>query len=74
MHVIKVLEDILAREGLRPPVLSAEMGKGRTYINSLLNRRDSVPNLDTVIAILDACGYDLIARNRADDSEHVIEP
>ena len=73
MHAVKVLQTILAREHLIPSQVSRAIGKPQTFVSTIFNT-ERMPQTDTLIAILDACGYDLIARNRANDSEHVIEP
>lgn len=73
MQAIKVLQTILARENVSAPTISKRIGRNRAYVNTIF-ASESVPQMDTLVTILDACGYDLIARNRADGTEHVIEP
>lgn len=73
MQAIKVLQTILARENVSAPTISKRIGRNRAYVNTIFSS-ESVPQMDTLVTILDACGYDLIARNRADGTEHVIEP
>lgn len=73
MQAIKVLPAILARENVSSTEISRRMGKGRTYLSAVISS-GRTPQMDTLVTILDACGYDLIARNRADGTEHVIEP
>lgn len=73
MQAIKVLQTILARENVSAPTVSKRIGRNRAYVNTIF-ASESVPQMDTLVTILDACGYDLIARNRADGTEHVIEP
>ena len=45
--------------GKAPGELAAAMGKGRTYVYSLLNH-ESVPRLDTFVRLAHACGYRLV--------------
>ncbi len=73
MQAIKVLQTILARENVSAPTISKRIGRNRAYVNTIF-ASESMPQMDTLVTILDACGYDLIARNRADGTEHVIEP
>ena len=73
MQAIKVLQTILARENVSAPTISKRIGRNRAYVNTIF-ASESMPQTDTLVTILDACGYDLIARNRADGTEHVIEP
>lgn len=72
MHAVKVLQAILAREHLAPLQVSRVIGKPRTFVGTIFST-ERMPQVQTVVTILDACGYDLIARNRDDGSEYVIE-
>lgn len=45
--------------GKAPGELASAMGKGRTYVYSLLNH-ESVPRLDTFVRLAHACGYRLV--------------
>lgn len=73
MQAIKVLQTILARENASAPTISKRIGRNRAYVNTIF-ASESMPQIDTLVTILNACGYDLVARNRADGTEHVIEP
>ena len=70
---MKVLAEILEREGISTVQASRMYGKHKSYITSLLSR-GTVPKADTLAGILDAIGYDLIARSRADGYEFTIPP
>ena len=46
---------------------------GRYYLESIW-KRGTNPRTDTMAKIADACGYDLLLRNRQDGSEITINP
>ena len=73
MQADKVLREIIAREGLSPTRVSVEMGHARNYINTFYSTK-RMPQVDTMAAILDACGYDLQAISRDDGFTFTIDP
>lgn len=50
---------MVGTSGKAPGELASAMGKGRTYVYSLLNH-ESVPRLDTFVRLAHACGYRLV--------------
>ena len=63
MDAKTAIADMVRTSGKAPGELSAAMGKGRTYVYSLLNH-ESVPRLDTFVRLAHACGYRLVLENK----------
>lgn len=60
MQVDKVLQEIMAREGLSFTDVSKKLGMTRTYISTIL-KKGSI-KYETVERICDACGYDVVVK------------
>lgn len=73
MRADKVLRSILDKEGVSSIQVSEEMGKSKTYVNKIIATK-TIPKADTMAAVCDAVGYDLIARSREDGYEFIIDP
>ena len=73
MQTDKVLRTILAREGVSAEKVSTILGKGPRYLDMYRYRRRT-PKADTLATILQACGYELIARSLTDGYELPIDP
>lgn len=73
MRADKVLKEMLIRESISTIDASKAMGKNRAYVSKLLSTQ-TMPKTDTMAAICDAVGYDLIARSREDGYEFTIDP
>lgn len=59
MDARTAIGSMVRASGKAPGELASAMGKGRTYVYSLLNH-ESVPRLDTFVRLAHACGYRLI--------------
>lgn len=59
MDAKTAIDGMFRASGKNPRELAAAMGKGRTYVYSLLNH-ESVPRLDTFVRLAHACGYRLV--------------
>lgn len=73
MRADKVLRAILDKEGVSTIQASVTMGKSKGYVSAILSR-NIMPKTDTMAAICDALGYDLLARSRDDGYEFNIDP
>jgi len=69
----KVLKEMLEREHISTIEASKMMGRSKGYVSNLISRH-TIPRADTMAAICDAMGYDLIARSREDGYEFHIDP
>lgn len=59
MDAQTAINGMVGVSGKAPGELASAMGKGRTYVYSLLNH-ESVPRLDTFVKLAHACGYRLV--------------
>lgn len=59
MDAKTAIDGMFRASGKTPRELASDMGKGRTYVYSLLNH-ESVPRLDTFVRLAHACGYRLV--------------
>lgn len=73
MRADKVLKAILAKDGKKAREITEHMGRSPRYLDQTIYR-GNVPKTGTFSEILDACGYDLIARSRDDGFEFLITP
>lgn len=73
MRADKVLKEMLAREHVSTIDASKIMGRSKGYVSTFISRH-TIPKADTMAAICDAMGYDLIARSREDGYEFTIDP
>lgn len=73
MRADKVLRSILDKEGVSSTRASERIGKNKSYVSVILSNH-VIPKTDTMAAICDAVGYDLIARSREDGYEFTIDP
>lgn len=73
MQADKVLRTILAREGVSAEKVSRALGKSPRYLD-MYRYRSRTPKVDTFATILQACGYELIARNLSDGYELPLDP
>lgn len=62
MDAKTAIADMVRASGKAPAEIAAAMGKGRTYVYSLL-KHESVPRLDTFVRLAHACGYRLVLEN-----------
>ena len=53
--------------------ISQRLGRSNNYLSSHTARK-STPKADTLAEIVDACGYDLLMRNRETGEETIIDP
>lgn len=68
MQAFEVLKAIIEQDGLSVTNVSERAHKPSTYISKTI-WRGSNPNCTTMVELLDAMGYDLIARNRKTGKE-----
>ena len=73
MDVRKALRTVISNGGMPKATLSVSMGKAYTFINTTISR-GSIPKTDTFAQIADACGYDLLLRQRSTNDEIIIDP
>ena len=73
MRADKVLREILIREDVSTIQASRSLCKSDGYMTAILAKK-TIPTADTMAAICDALGYDLIARSREDGYEFTIDP
>lgn len=73
MDVRETIVATIDHSGIPRYKLARAMDKSDLYISALLSR-GSIPKTDTMATILDACGFDLLARNRDDGTEFIIDP
>ena len=63
MDATSAIRQMLATSGLSARAASSMMGRAETFIKTIL-RRNSSSRVDTLAAIADVCGYDLILMPR----------
>jgi len=68
-----VLPTLVKSSGKSMYSMSIELGRSRNYVAQLIQNK-SASQVDTVAAIADVCGYDLLLRKRSDGAEIVIDP
>ena len=73
MQPRNVIPTIVSSSGKSMQSISLAIGRTRTYINSTIQNR-SISHVDTVAAVADVCGYDLLLRKRDDGTEIIIDP
>lgn len=73
MHADKVLRSIIERNNTTIANAARQLGKSDSYFSGIFSR-GSIPKTDTYAGILDTFGYDLIARDRDDGFEFLIDP
>lgn len=73
MRANEAIKSMLDKEGVSTIQASKNMGKSRGYLSSVISQR-VIPKADTMAAICDTLGYDLIARSREDGYEFTIDP
>jgi len=75
MDANKVLKYLVSSSGMSRAAISRKMGKNDNYISVRLQTgRRNLPRIDTMSTVADACGYDLLLRNREDGTEIIIDP
>ena len=60
MKAIEAVKEAANRSGVSLYAVSKAMGKDGNYMSAYM-WRGSTPQADTLAAMLDACGYDLVA-------------
>ncbi len=67
MSIIEAMREMITRSGKSKYGLSLELGKSHAYLGVLLNK-GTIPQVNTLVAIADKCGYDLqlVHRNSGD--------
>ena len=73
MDANKAFNTVMSRSGLSKVELSESLGKKRTYVSTMIYK-NRVPKTDTFAWIANACGWDLLTRNRETGEEIVIDP
>lgn len=63
MDATSAIRQMLATSGLSARAASSMMGMNNRYVGGILFK-DTVPKVDTLAAIADVCGYDLILMPR----------
>lgn len=66
---------MVANSGETKSALAAKLGKNPSYISSIISRygNGKSPGVATYVRIADACGYDILARQRSTGDEIIIE-
>ncbi len=59
MDAKTAIQRMVVSSGKTPSELASSIGKGRTYVYTVLNQ-ESVPRLDTFARLVRACGYRLV--------------
>ena len=72
MKSYEVIRDTLEREGITGYQLSHSIGCSNSYVTNIINIKKD-PRVSTLTKILDALGYDLVARSREDGFEFEID-
>lgn len=72
MNANEVIRAIIAKEQLSPTKVSVEMGHARTYVNTILSE-GSRCRTGTLAEFCEATNYELVARNKDDGFEFVID-
>lgn len=67
------LRTMVVRSGRTKVQISKDLGVSESYISALISR-GSIPLVDTLARVADACGYDLSVENRANGDCMTIEP
>jgi len=73
MRADHVIKSMLEKEQVSTIEASKALGKSRGYLSSVIAQR-VIPKADTLAAICNVLGYDLIARSRVDGYEFTIDP
>lgn len=73
MNANEVLRFLTGDSPISMRVASARMGRSKTFL-ATTRQRGTAPRIDTMAAIADVYGYDLLLRNRADGDEVIIDP
>ena len=72
MKSYEAIRDILVREGANAYDISRLIRRTRTYVINIISRKLDT-RVSTLVEILDALGYDLVARSREDGFEFDID-
>ena len=74
MNAIDCMNELMRRERLSARRLSQRLGYSNyTTVAALLSHRQTNARSDRLVRYLDAMGYDLVARNRKNGYEVVID-
>lgn len=79
MKAQDIVREVISVSGMSQAGVSKNVGKTRNYVNALVTQADATGGslgCDTLAAMLDVCGYALVALPRPDvpDSALVIDP
>lgn len=73
MQAYEVLRTILKAEKLSSIDISLKLGRTRSYVSAIISRKSN-PNTTIMALILDAMGYDLVARHKSGNGpDYVID-
>jgi len=73
METIEIVREMMHVSGLSVRKLGTALGKSPQYMKQTLYG-GTIPSSKKLAAIADACGYDLLVRNRDDGTEIIIDP
>lgn len=73
MRARNVFLTIVESSGKKKVEISREIGRNDGFVKNRTNS-PTTPATETFALIADACGYDLLVRNRSDGSEIIIDP
>lgn len=73
MESYEVIREVLRHEDISAVKASHMMGQTKTYIGSLLSKKNDQKS-GNLARMLDALDYDLLARSRKDGAEFFISP
>lgn len=73
MRARDVFITVIERSGKKKVEIARSIGRNDGFVRNRTNS-PTTPTTETFSLIADACGYDLLVRNRSDGSEIIIDP
>lgn len=73
MDAREIIKAVVSDSGYSQRQISLSIGRKQHYIASYISK-ERVPSIELMAEISDACGCDLIVRNRNNGNEYIIDP
>ena len=73
MDASKIIQFLTEQGSISMRVASKRMGRAQSFL-SVVKHNGRIPQANTLAAIADVYGYDLLLRNRTDGREVIIDP
>ena len=68
-----IAPEMVNLSGQSQAAISKKMGKSINFVGGIV-RAKTIPRLDTVTAIADACEFDVVVRQRTTGNEIIVDP